>query len=196
MRYAIFLFALILAGSIFAQQQTQQAPGNVQQPSQSTNQQQPGQSADQAQQAQSAPAAGEAAAANTPAWLVGNWQGEGTEQGNTFSSQLSVDAQLDGEVILLRRSSSGGYKDVMIFGTEKGTGKLIGTVYDNKNHIGIYSCDNGSQQIVCSQVATQGGFTSKLTFQLVDQTKLHVTVESGKSSEALTKTSDLSYQKS
>jgi len=196
MRYAIFLFALILAVSVFAQQQTQQTPPDMQQPTQNTDQSQPAQSADQAQQTQSAPTNGEAAAGNTPAWLVGNWQGEGTEQGNTFSSQLSVDTQLDGEVLLLRRTSSGGYKDVMIFGTEKGTGKLIGTVYDNKNHIGIYSCDNGNQQIVCSQVATQGGFTSKMTIQLVDPSKLHVTVESGNASQPLTKTLDLNYQKS
>jgi len=93
----------------------------------------------------------------------------------------------------MKRETSSGYKELVFLGRPKDSDKSVATVYDNKNHIGLYACDVGDQQLTCSQVGAAG--SSRITFKETEPTKLSYIVESGTQGQPLQKTMEITYQK-
>jgi hypothetical protein len=105
--------------------------------------------------------------AQTLNWLNGNWDGQGKRKEITFSSDLEITSVLDQTGLLLKRGSAGGYQEVMLLGYDVNSKKNVATLYDNRYHTGIYTCDIGTNELNCTQVVSVQGYASKRIYRLM-----------------------------
>jgi len=151
--------------------------------------------------AQPAPQPGQPAAGNvvnvmeTIPWLAGNWQGEGVQQGVTFTSQFSVTSELDGVLLIIRRTTTGGFKDLMSLAFDKGGNQYVGTIFDNQRHIGLFLCQVSPNQVVCRQQTGAGGLQSQRTIRQLDANSISFVIEAGQSGQQMKRTVEITYRK-
>lgn len=105
--------------------------------------------------------------AQTLNWLSGNWDGQGKRKEISFSSELEVTSILDRTGLLLKRGSAGGYEEVMLLGYDTNSKKNVVTLYDNRYHTGLYTCDLGSNELNCTQVVSVEAYASRRIFRLM-----------------------------
>jgi hypothetical protein len=128
-------------------------------------------------------------------WMIGNWQGDGQQGGISYSSSLLVKGDLDGTVVIADRDTTGGFKEAILIGFDKGSSKYVATVFDSQKHIALFGCDLSSGQIACSQLTAPSGFQSKRTLRLGDPNTIVFTIEGGKTGEQMAKTIEITYHK-
>ena len=82
----------------------------------------------------------------------------------------------------------------MLIGAGKPSDKSVATVYDNKNHVGLYSCDVESQQMSCSQVGSSQ-YNSRITIKPTEEAKLSFVMEGGPQGQEMKPILEVNYQK-
>lgn len=110
-------------------------------------------------------------------WIAGSWNGQGKRNEVTFSSDLEVTSLLDETGLLLKRSSAGGYEEVMLLGYDMNSKKNVATLYDNRYHTGIYTCDLGTNELNCVQVVSVQGYASKRTYRLLNDGSVDFSIQ-------------------
>ena len=98
-------------------------------------------------------------------WMIGTWQGTGTQNGQTFESTLNVRPQLDGQALLIERSSPTGYKEIMVVAYDKTAQKVVSTIFTSQNNSGIFLGNIAADQVTFSQVSSAPGSSSERVFQ-------------------------------
>jgi len=135
-------------------------------------------------------------------WLLGEWEGEGVSRGDqTFTGKMSVTSQLDGTVIQINRESMsktsnlvGGLKEISLIGVDGTTGKIVMTLYDNKNHIGLYVGELRSTEIIFSTAVSQPGFVDR---RILKQTTEGIAFvkEEGAPGKSVSTSAEISFKK-
>jgi len=135
-------------------------------------------------------------------WLLGEWEGEGVSRGDqTFSGKMSVTSELDGMAIMIRRESNsktsnlvGGLKEISFVGVDGTTGKIVMTLYDNKNHIGLYVGELKPTEVVFSTLVSQPGYVDR---RILRQTTGRVAFvrEEGAPGKTVSKTTEITFKK-
>jgi hypothetical protein len=133
--------------------------------------------------------------AQSLSWMVGNWQGDAQQGGTAYSSSLVIKDNLDGTVLLADRDTTGGFKELMVFGFDKASAKYVMTDFDNQKHIALFSCEFSDGQIACTQITAPSGYQSKRTIRRVDPTTIAFMIEGAKSGEQMAKQIEISYRK-
>lgn len=128
-------------------------------------------------------------------WLVGTWSGEGTQAGRTFTSRLEISSILDSTAVLAKRSSSGGYAELMLLGYDSSSKKNVGTLYDNRYHTGLYTCTATDKELICSQVVSVKGYASQRKYQLNGDGTLTFTIERQEPDQQLRKVIEVVFKK-
>lgn len=159
-------------------------------------------------QGQSTPAAPAAPAAGKPlaeilGFMSGNWEGDGVARGeHAFVGKLTVTSELEGNALLMRRESmnkeggpSGGLQELMIIGYEGSTKKIVGTLYDNKNNIGLYVGEVSGDQIVLSRTAIAAGYVDRRTIKLLPEGVLSFVGEFGSPEAPVSKVVEINFKK-
>jgi hypothetical protein len=131
----------------------------------------------------------------TLAWMLGDWEGEGVQNGTAFSSTLSVTTKLDGTVIQISRSSSSGLKEMMLLGFDGSSKKYVGVLYDSRNHIGLFECQMKENEIGLNQFGLPQGFQSSRTIKLQPDTKMYFSIDRAEPGQQLSKSVEITYQK-
>jgi len=135
-------------------------------------------------------------------WLLGEWEGEGVSRGDqTFTGKMSVTSELDGMAIMIKRESSsktsnlvGGLKEISFIGVDGTTGKIVMTLYDNKNHIGLYVGEIKSTEVVFSTAVSQPGSVDR---RILRQTTggIAFVKEEAAPGKSVTKTAEITFKK-
>ncbi|MCI0442723.1 hypothetical protein L0152_05835, partial [bacterium] len=110
-------------------------------------------------------------------WMIGNWEGEGKRGDTTFSSDLEVSPILDETSLLLKRNSTGGYREAMLLGHDMNSKKNVVTLYDNRYHTGLYTCDVGTNELNCTQVVSVQGYASNRIYRLMQDGSLVFSIQ-------------------
>lgn len=128
-------------------------------------------------------------------WMLGKWQGEGKRGGITFSSELEVSSILDETGLLLKRDSSGGYQEVMLLGYDMNSQKNVATLYDNRYHTGLYTCDISVNELSCSQVVSIQGYASERKYRLAMDGNLVFSIETKDPQKEVHKVLEVAFKK-
>lgn len=154
--------------------------------------------------AQSA-AASETLLAQTLNWLVGSWEGEGASKGGSqFLGKLDVTPELDDSAVLVSRESmnkeggpSGGKKELFLIGYDGTTKKLIGTLYDNKNRIALFSGEIKGEDVVFNLAipAPQPGYLNRITFRRLADGGVAYFVEEQTPGKEVSKVVEINFKK-
>ncbi|HSE41324.1 MAG TPA: hypothetical protein VLH08_11225, partial [Acidobacteriota bacterium] len=135
-------------------------------------------------------------------WMVGEWEGEGISRGEReFIGKLSSVSELDGTAVLIRRESankegiSGGMKELMIVGFDGTTKKIVATVYDNKNSIGLYVGELKTNEIVFNAATAQQGYISRRIFKLMPDGGLSFVSEGATPGKEVSKLVEINFKK-
>lgn len=134
-------------------------------------------------------------ASQTLSWMVGNWQGDGVQEGVTFSTSFQVQSALDDAVLIAKRTTNGGYKDEMLLGFDKGSNHYVATIFDSQKHIALFSCDVVANQVTCNQITAPAGYQSRRTFRQIDANSVSFVIEGGKSGAQLEKKVEVTYRR-
>ena len=172
MRNLLFAVMIAFVSTAWAQTDSQPAqPDQTQQPTQQPAPPQPTPSVPP-------PATDEAANPVTQNlnWLVGEWNGSGTQNGQTFEAHLSVKPQLDGNALLLERTSPSGYKELMVIAYDKTSQKVVATLFTSQNNSGIYVANAAPNQVTFSQVTSVQGAVSERVLQQTPDGQLKMIV--------------------
>ncbi len=155
--------------------------------------------------AQTAPPVGQTAGQTLPEllnWMVGEWEGEGMSRGEReFIGKLSVMPELDGTALLVRRESttkeevSGGLKELIIVGFDGTTKKIVATVYDNKNSIGLYVGELKTNEVVFSAATAQQGYVSRRIYKLMPDGGLSFIIEGATPGKEVSKVVEINFKK-
>lgn len=116
-------------------------------------------------------------------WLVGEWQGTGTQNGQTFESTLSIRPQLDGQALLMERSSPTGYKELTVIAYDKTSQKTVSTIFTSQNNSGIFIANVQPEQVTFTQVGAAQGTVSERVFQRTPDGKLKMTIRGAAAGE-------------
>lgn len=136
-------------------------------------------------------------------FMSGNWEGDGVSRGeHAFIGKLTVTSELEGNALLIRRESmnkeggpSGGLQELMIIGYEGSTKKIVGTLYDNKNNIGLYVGEVSGNQIVLSRTAIAAGYVDRRTIKLLPEGELSFVGEFGSPEAPVSKVVEINFKK-
>jgi hypothetical protein len=150
---------------------------------------------------QSAPSATGAMGAETNpvtqdmSWMIGEWQGTGTENGKTYQSTLSVHPQLDGQALLLERSTPTGYKELTVIAYDKTSQKTVSTIFTSQNNSGIFIANVQPDQITFTQVGAAQGSTSERVYQRTADGKLNMIIRGASNGEQPKTLLEMSFTK-
>ncbi len=135
-------------------------------------------------------------------WLLGEWEGEGVSRGDqAFSGKMSVTSELDGMAVMIKRESMsktsnlvGGLREISVIGVDGTTGKIVMTLYDNKNHIGLYVGELKPTEIVFSTAVSQPGSVDR---RILRQTTGGIAFikEEAAPGKTVTKTAEITFKK-
>lgn len=128
-------------------------------------------------------------------WLVGQWTGEGTQNGVAFSSNLDVSSILDATAVSLLRDSSGGYKEMILLGYDSTSKKNVATLYDNRYHTGLYTCTTSEKELKCSQLSSVPGYASQRIYQLAADGTLLFFIERQQPDQKFRKVLEIQFKK-
>jgi hypothetical protein len=135
-------------------------------------------------------------------WMMGEWEGEGTSRGDKeFIGKLSVIPELDATSLLIHRESTtkegltGGLKELMVIGYDGTTKKIVGTIYDNKNTIGLYVGESKTDEIVFTQAYLQPGYVSRLIFKLMPDGRMTFIREGSAPGKEISKSVEINFKK-
>jgi hypothetical protein len=128
-------------------------------------------------------------------WMIGEWEGEGVQNGSTFSSYLSVISRLDGTVLQINRASPSGLKEIMLLGFDGSAKKYVGVLYDSRNHIGMFGCEIKDKNIDLLQTGLPQGVVSKRSFRMQDDRQILFAIESAEPGKELSKSVEITFAK-
>lgn len=135
-------------------------------------------------------------------WMMGEWQGEGTSRSEKeFIGKLSVIPELDSTSLLIHRESTtkegltGGLKELMIIGYDGTTKKIVATIYDNKNTIGLYVGELKTDEIVFTQAYLQPGYVSRFSFKLMPDAGMIFVREGSAPGKEISKSVEINFKK-
>lgn len=115
-------------------------------------------------------------------WMIGTWQGTGSQNGQTFESTLNIRPQLDGQALLIERSSPTGYKEIMVIAYDKTARKVVSTIFTSQNNSGIFIGNIAGDQVTFSQVSSAAGSSSERVYQKDPAGSLQMTIRGADSS--------------
>ncbi len=135
-------------------------------------------------------------------WMMGEWEGEGTSRSEKeFIGKLSVIPELDATSLLVHRESTtkegltGGLKELMIIGYDGRTKKIVATIYDNKNTIGLYVGEVKTNEIVFNFANAQQGYVERRTFRLMPDGSLYFVGEGAVPGKEVSKVVEINFKK-
>jgi hypothetical protein len=130
-------------------------------------------------------------------WLVGTWQGKETQQGKEFQTTFTAQAALDQQALTIERTSSGGYKELMVISYDKSSKKTVATLFTNLNNTGIFVADSISNNSVnFSQVTSAEGFKSQRIFEQTGDGQFKFTIKGANPGQELSTLAEAQYTKS
>jgi hypothetical protein len=129
-------------------------------------------------------------------WLVGSWQGKETQQAKEFQTTLTAEAALDQQAITIERTSSGGYKELMVISYDKSSKKTVATLFTNLNNTGIFVADAlSNNSSTFSQVTSAEGFKSQRVFEQTAEGQLKFTIKGANPGQELSTLAEAQYTK-
>jgi hypothetical protein len=135
-------------------------------------------------------------------WMMGQWEGEGISRDQQFIGRLNVSPDLDGTIIQITRESmsknekvAGGLKEIMLVGLDGTTKKIVETLYDNKNRIGLYVGELGQNEIVFSLATAQPGYVDRRIFRLLPDGGLAFVIEGAAPGKEVSKLVEINFKK-
>ena len=135
-------------------------------------------------------------------WMMGEWEGEGTSRAEQqFIGKLSVIPELDSTALLIHRESTtkegltGGLKELMIVGYDGTTKKIVATLYDNKNVIGLFVGEYKTNEIVFSAANLQQGYISRFSFKQMPDGGVAFVKEGATPGKEVSKQAEINFKK-